>query len=324
MSLASSSTKGGGTCKPSGRLRGEKPRGKCQDNCCQPGKSYPVFHCSPPVTKRTKATLTLNNFERGGDGGGPSACDNKFHSDDTPVVALSTGWFNQKKRCHESIIIFGNGRRVKATVVDECDSAKGCDAEHGFQPPCPNNIVDASKAVWKALGVPQKQWGDEIEIEWSDACKSSGRLKGKTPHGKCQDNCCQAGKSYPTFQCSPPVTKRTKATLTLNSFKKGGDGGGPAACDNKFHSDDTPVVALSTGWFNHRKRCQKSIIIFGNGKKVKATVVDECDSTKGCDEEHGFQPPCPNNVVDGSKAVWEALGVPKKDWGELDVEWSDA
>ena len=23
-------------------------------------------------------------------------------------------------------------------------------------------------------------------------------------------------------------------------------------CDNKYHSDNTPVVALSTGWFNHK------------------------------------------------------------------------
>lgn len=53
-------------------------------------------------------------------------------------------------------------------------------------------------------------------------------------------------------------------------------------------------------------------------------VVDECDSTMGCDSDHDFQPPCPNNIVDASKAVWKALGVPEKDWGELDITWSDA
>ncbi|KAA8520618.1 hypothetical protein F0562_014874 [Nyssa sinensis] len=47
--------------------------------------------CKPSV-------LTINSFEEGGDGGGPSECDNKYHSDDTPVVSLSTGWFNKKKR----------------------------------------------------------------------------------------------------------------------------------------------------------------------------------------------------------------------------------
>ena len=38
-------------------------------------------------------------------------------------------------------------------VVDECDSTKGCDGDHDFQPPKRNNIVDASKAVLKALEV---------------------------------------------------------------------------------------------------------------------------------------------------------------------------
>ncbi|KAG5041965.1 Putative ripening-related protein 1 [Glycine soja] len=58
--------------------------------------------------------------------------------------------------------------------------------------------------------------------------------------------------------------------------------------------------------------------------QVHAMVVDECDSKRGCDAEHDFQPPCPNNVVDASKAVWKALGVPKRDWGESDIHWSDA
>ncbi|KAF7825782.1 putative ripening-related protein 1 [Senna tora] len=158
-------------------------------------------------------------------------------------------------------------------------------------------------------------------------CKPSGKLRGKTPSGKCnRDNdsdCCKHGESYPIFQCSPPVSRRTKAVLTLNSFEKGKDGGGPSECDVKFHSDNKPIVALSTGWFNHKKRCFQSITIHGNGKKVKAMVVDECDSTTGCDAEHDFQPPCPNNVVDASRAVWKALSVPEKDWGSLDIEWSE-
>jgi len=163
----------GATCRPSGRIRGEKPPPrKCnrenESECCRRGRFYPTFQCSPPVTHHTKAILTLNSFEKGGDGGGPSECDNKFHSDNTPVVALSTGWFNNKKRCHQNITIFENGRRVHALVVDECDSRRGCDAQHDFQLPCPNNVVDASKAVWKALGVPKSDWGG-LNIHWSDA-----------------------------------------------------------------------------------------------------------------------------------------------------------
>ncbi|TKY63899.1 putative ripening-related protein 2 [Spatholobus suberectus] len=150
------------TCRPSGRMRGKKPPpGKCNgeddSECCKRASFTPH-----------STILTLNNFEKGGDGGGPSECDNKFHSDNTPVVALSTGWFNNKKRCHHNITIFANGRRVNAMVVDECDSTIGCDADHDFQPPCPNNVVDASKAVWKALGVPKRDWG-ELDIHWSDA-----------------------------------------------------------------------------------------------------------------------------------------------------------
>ncbi|KAG5578142.1 hypothetical protein H5410_058276, partial [Solanum commersonii] len=46
-----------------------------------------------------------------------------------------------------------------------------------------------------------------------------------------------------------------------------------------------------------------------NGKTVTAKVVDECDSTMGCDAEHAFQSPCKNNIVNGSIAVWRALGL---------------
>ncbi|OMO65776.1 hypothetical protein CCACVL1_21403 [Corchorus capsularis] len=132
------------------------------------------------------------------------------------------------------------------------------------------------------------------------------------------------GKYYTTYTCSPPVSSQTKATLTLNSFEAGGDGGGPSECDNQYHSDDDPVVALSTGWFNHKKRCFQYINIYGNGKSVRAKVVDECDSTMGCDSDHDYQPPCDNNIVDASKAVWKALGVPQDQWGGMDIYWADA
>ncbi|KAG9452635.1 hypothetical protein H6P81_005539 [Aristolochia fimbriata] len=160
-------------------------------------------------------------------------------------------------------------------------------------------------------------------------CMPSGRLKGKKPPpGECNEQndseCCIEGKLYTTYKCSPPVSGHTKAILTLNSFEKGGDGGGPSECDKKYHSDDTPVVALSTGWFNHMKRCHKNITISGNGRKVVAMVVDECDSSKGCDAAHDYQPPCQNNIVDASKAVWKGLQVPVSDWGWMDIVWSDA
>ncbi|CAI9094039.1 OLC1v1029683C1 [Oldenlandia corymbosa var. corymbosa] len=165
-----------------------------------------------------------------------------------------------------------------------------------------------------------------ITVE-AQKCNPSGRVKGtQAPKDKCDpsvDDCCKANKFYTVFKCSPPVSGHTKAILTINDFEKGGDGGGPSECDNKFHSNKIPVVALSTGWFNGRKRCHRNITIFGNGRSTKAMVVDECDSTKGCDDDHGFQPPCRNHIVDASQAVWEALKVPKDNWGEMDIFWAD-
>uniref|UniRef100_A0A803M2U5 Uncharacterized protein n=1 Tax=Chenopodium quinoa TaxID=63459 RepID=A0A803M2U5_CHEQI len=94
--------------------------------------------------------LTLRAFQNS-----QSKCDNAYHTDNSLVVALSTGWYNSGARCGKMIAISGNGKTVKAKVVDECDSTKGCDAGEGYHPPCGYNIVAASKAVWKALGVPQ-------------------------------------------------------------------------------------------------------------------------------------------------------------------------
>ncbi|KAK3410728.1 hypothetical protein EUGRSUZ_J02753 [Eucalyptus grandis] len=166
--------------------------------------------------------------------------------------------------------------------------------------PTPSHVLIFVLAVVAASAIAEAQ-----------VCRPSGELRGT--QGKCSTDlgadCCK--------------TERTKATLTINSFEKGGDGGAPSECDEQYHSDDTPVVALSTGWFNNKKRCFKEITIHGNGGTVKAKVVDECDSTMGCDEPHGFQPPCPNNVVDASKAVWKALGVPESDLGDMEIFWSE-
>ncbi|CAL5022321.1 unnamed protein product [Urochloa decumbens] len=166
--VVSSLRPGLGVCRPSGYLPGRS--GNCVKNndpdCCVDGKSYPQYSCSPPVTSSTPATLTLNSFEKGEDGGGPSECDNAYHSDEEMVVALSTGWFSDMARCGHRIKITANGNSVYAKVVDECDSVHGCDDEHNFEAPCDNNIVDASPAVWNALGLDQST--GEQDITWSD------------------------------------------------------------------------------------------------------------------------------------------------------------
>ncbi|KDP44017.1 hypothetical protein JCGZ_05484 [Jatropha curcas] len=145
----------------------------------------------------------------------------------------------------------------------------------------------------------------------NDNCKPYGTLTCK-------------GKSYPKYSCSPPVTSSTRAKLTLNDFSEGGDGGDKSECDEKYHEKTERVVALSTGWYAGGTRCLKMIkITASNGRSVEAKVVDECDSRNGCDTEHAGQPPCKNNIVDGSDAVWEALGL-NKDVGVVDVTWSMA
>ena len=69
------------------------------------------------------ACPTLNDFSEGGDGGGPSMCDEKYHSISEQVVALLTGWYGHGSRCGEMIrITASNGKSVTAKVVDECDS----------------------------------------------------------------------------------------------------------------------------------------------------------------------------------------------------------
>ncbi len=78
-----------GDCEAKGYLQGTS--GPCggDDECCVAGESYPEYDCSPPVTGSTPAILTLNNFSGGGDGGGPSECDNRYHDNSEKVILIS-------------------------------------------------------------------------------------------------------------------------------------------------------------------------------------------------------------------------------------------
>ncbi|KAK7391617.1 hypothetical protein VNO78_20034 [Psophocarpus tetragonolobus] len=107
----------------------------------------------------TRAILTLNNFGRGGDGGGPSECDGRFHPLPERVVALSTGWFSNGARCGRMIRIkAANGRSSLAKVVDECDSVNACE-------PCKTNVVDASQTVWNDLGLNTRD--GQVPVTWT-------------------------------------------------------------------------------------------------------------------------------------------------------------
>uniref|UniRef100_K4AMC7 RlpA-like protein double-psi beta-barrel domain-containing protein n=1 Tax=Setaria italica TaxID=4555 RepID=K4AMC7_SETIT len=79
-------------------------------------------------------------------------------------------------------------------------------------------------------------------------------------------------------------------------------------------------VALSTGWFSNMAHCGHHIKISANGNSVYTKVVDECDSVHGCDDEHNFEPPCDNNIVDASLVVWDALGLDQS-LGMVDITW---
>ncbi|KAF5815959.1 putative RlpA-like domain superfamily, kiwellin [Helianthus annuus] len=107
------------------------------------------------ASTNTNAVMTLNNFEKGGDGGGPSECDGEYHSNNLLIVALSSRWYNHGQRCLNYINIYYKEASTQAMVVDECSG-------------CGDDIVDASSAVWVALGVSQSDWG-ETGITWSDA-----------------------------------------------------------------------------------------------------------------------------------------------------------
>lgn len=169
----------------------------------------------------------------------------------------------------------------------------------------------------------------------TNICKPNGFLKGTA--GNCNtmndSECCENGKKYNTYVCSPTVTSKTPATLTLNGFGKGDDGGGAGACFGKFYRSNELVVALSTGWMTDysnsiktgKSRCGKRIRISAGGKSVLATVVDECSSVSGCDREHSYQPPCSPNVVDASNAVWKLLGIKENSskYGYMNVTWKD-
>ncbi|OMO91569.1 Barwin-related endoglucanase [Corchorus olitorius] len=134
---------------------------------------------------------------------------------------------------------------------------------------------------------------------------------------------CRDQQIYPTYTCSPPVSMNstTRAQLKYKDFR---DGRALSACDGKYHGNSESVVTVSTGWFEGGSRCNKRIqITASNGRSTTAVVVGECDSGRGCDKEHAYKPPCMNNVVQGSDAVWKALRLDKK-IGSVNVTWSVA
>ncbi|KAJ4804722.1 Ripening-related protein grip22 [Rhynchospora pubera] len=165
------------SCEPYDTLKSDKTL-KCDapDVCCKAGGVYDLYNCSPPLMTSTPAIMTENNFTDPADTGDPPSCienGDMVHIDypgtgaTEKVVALSTGWYSNKKLCKRQIKITAlkTGKSTTAMVIDECASDAGCDQKHANQQPCRNNIVDASPSVWKALALDPDI--GEAKITWS-------------------------------------------------------------------------------------------------------------------------------------------------------------
>jgi hypothetical protein len=53
--------------------------------------------------------------------------------------------------------------------------------------------------------------------------------------------------------CTASLLVSVPAVMTLNGFQQGEGGGGPAACDGQYHSDEELIVSLSSEWFDVRR-----------------------------------------------------------------------
>ncbi|KAI4978617.1 hypothetical protein ZWY2020_015370 [Hordeum vulgare] len=271
--IASSLRPGLGVCRASGYLPGKS--GNCEKSndpdCCEDGKRYPQYHCSPPVTATTKAVLTLNSFEKGKDGGGPSECDNAYHSDEM-VVALHRRALGEHGSGEGELCVLCHACRSKAEAGAEAitKKQKRITVQHCSVAKMASARALATASIFLLVVLSTSHIASSLRPGLG-VCRASGYLPGKS--GNCEKSndpdCCEDGKRYPQYHCSPPVTATTKAVLTLNSFEKGKDGGGPSECDNAYHSDEEMVVALSTGWFKNMARCGHRIRVTANGKSAR-------------------------------------------------------
>ncbi|KAM3346166.1 hypothetical protein ACQJBY_020610 [Aegilops geniculata] len=107
------------------------------------------------------------------------------------------------------------------------------------------------------------------------------------------------------------LQQNVPAAMTVNGFQQGEGGGGPAACDGQYHSDDDFVVSLSSEWYAGGARCGRIIRIADPSNSnfgTNAEVVDEC---AGCDNEVG-----------ASSGIWKNFDLDTS-LGQVDTTWSD-
>ncbi|KAK1267020.1 putative ripening-related protein 5 [Acorus gramineus] len=83
------------------------------------------------------------------------------------VVSMSTGWFVRGDLCGRKVSITAiSGRRtVVARVVSQCNSVSGCRGLLGLKPPCGNNVIEGTRAVYMALGL--HPFGSDQSVYWT-------------------------------------------------------------------------------------------------------------------------------------------------------------
>ncbi|KAE9460508.1 hypothetical protein C3L33_07593, partial [Rhododendron williamsianum] len=88
------------------------------------------------------------------------------------------------------------------------------------------------------------------------------------------------------------------------------------------HSDSTPIVALTTGWYNGGSRCLKEMAVAHQNATSTTWTTHRLWHCRPGGTTEGAAP-CPNDI-DATKAMWEVLGVPRDSCGKLDITWTDA
>ncbi|RLN18102.1 putative ripening-related protein 4 [Panicum miliaceum] len=97
-------------------------------------------------------------------------------------------------------------------------------------------------------------------------CHASGFIPGKGRNCDREiglDRCCVAGKRYPQFRCSPPVSAKTPAILRFNRFESGEDATRITSCDMRFHRDKELLIT-----FGVPQSVLFFLILFGTKKLV--------------------------------------------------------
>lgn len=116
-----------------------------------------------------------------------------------------------------------------------------------------------------------------------------------------------SSSSLPSSSTSNSISAQVSSTLTFYDPTTGG-----GKCDGIHHAPTELVVAMSSSLLTKYSACHSvvSLTVPFSLKSVDVVVVDECDERDGCT----------SNNVDGTPAVWQALGLDMKA-GRVAINW---